>query len=593
MHKVTIITATYKRPKELERAIKSVNAQTFEEWEHIIVSDGKSQKNREVVDKYADKRRKYVEIPHSGSDAKPKNEAIRQAQGEYIAYLDDDNEYLPNFLEIMLTEAEIGGEDILYADMRIFKKGDEEGKQAIALDYDAQFLLNRSYIDNNSVIHKKECVEYIGGWNEDLPRFKDWNLFVRMSKAGFKFKHIPVYLTKYHITKGNSAEKHPVKSWEDPQTGMTMFDPTYFSPSSCKIWVPCLGTKEPDSKIAVFTLTKEREQYTINTLNSAFDSTRYPFDWYIVDNGSQDETIKKIKNWAKKREIPVWEQRMVQKRTQGKQRSQSKNKRNKEKIGDSTEREESLVEGWEDKTCQRLCSDKSVESSACKEIYNGASTCHGETSWTLSGTTGGSTSYKRKKRRQSSTEPKTVQKSKRTQAIRNIYIIKNKKNVGISKASNQVLDIIEKGKYDIIMKVDNDVLFLTKGWLKDFVDLWKRNHKLYIGPYPEGLVDSPGGAWRVGVATIGKEYVEVCQHIPGMCTFIDARAYKDFRWKDKFLHGNQDMEFSEHARKQGYMPCIFPKHRVQHMNTRVGQEKDYPEYFELRKYEKTHEAPIG
>lgn len=475
MGRVTIITATYKRPKELERAIKSVNAQTYEDWEHIIVSDGKSKKNKEIAGKYADKRRKYIEIKHSGSDAKPKNEAIRQATGEYIAYLDDDNEYLPGFLETMMTEIDIGEDDVVYADMRIFKKGDTEGERAIAMDFDAQFLLNRSFIDNNSVVHRKECVEYIGGWDETLPRFKDWNIFVRMSKAGFKFRHIPIYLTKYHLTKGNSAEKYPVKTWEDPDTGITFFDPTWFKPSSCYIWGPWLGTPEPEARVAIFTITKDRLEYTKHMYKSMVDSTKHPFDWFVVDNGSTDGT----KDWLQNT-LPTYAQ------------------------------------------------------------YN-------------------------------------------------------KNNEGISQASNDAVDAILHWthSYEIILKVDNDVLFLTKGWLKDFVDLWKRNHKLYIGPYPEGLVDSPGGPWRVGVATIGDEYVEVTQHVSGMCTFVDAKAYHNFYWKDKFLHGNQDMEFSEHARKQGYMPCIIPRHRIQHMNTRVGQEKDYPEYFELRKYEKTHEAPTG
>ena len=54
--------------------------------------------------------------------------------------------------------------------------------------------------------------------------------------------------------------------------------------------------------------------------------------------------------------------------------------------------------------------------------------------------------------------------------------------------------------------------------------------------------------------------IEVTQHIGGFCAFVDARAYRDFRWTDQFKHGNQDSEASMEFRKLGYMPCYIPKY---------------------------------
>lgn len=467
----TIITATYNRPKELARCIRSVNAQTSEDWEHLIIFDGQADpETKAVIKKYEDDRRYFYELPkHTGKDSAPKNKGILEAGGDYICYLDDDNEYLPNFIETLTAEIEIGDDDVVYGDMRIFGKGTgKDGVLGINMEYDAQFLLNRCFIDSGMALHKASAIKNIGGWDETLPRFKDWNVWVRMSKSGMKFRHIPIYLTKYHITKNNSAALHPVREWKDPQTEINMYDPTWWNPSSCYIWGPWLGTKEPEPTVGIFTITKDRLAYTQKMWECMTRSTEYPFSWYVFDNGSTDGTPK-----------------------------------------------------WLDSLQAR-----------------GAA-----------------------------------------------FVQKEDKNMGISYASNALLDRMES--YDLILKVDNDVLFLTKGWLEIFVDLWKRNRKLYLGPYPEGLVDSPGGPLRVGASTIGKEYVEVTTHISGMCTFIDARAYKDFRWKDEFLHGNQDMEFSDYVREQGYMPAIIPRCRVQHMETSRGQADRYPEYFEQRKKEKT------
>jgi len=118
------------------------------------------------------------------------------------------------------------------------------------------------------------------------------------------------------------------------------------------------------------------------------------------------------------------------------------------------------------------------------------------------------------------------------------------------------------------------------------VEMWKKNHLFYMGPYPEGLVDHPGGPWRAGWATIGGEYVELTDHLSGICAFIDAKAYKKFRWNDKFLHGQQDGEASAAFIAQGYSPLIMSRHRIQHMDTTAGQAEKYPDYFERRKKEK-------
>ena len=475
--KISVITTTYNRYKGLERAIKSVQSQTFEDYEHIIVDDASSDRTKNIAEQYAkqDKRIKYIRRDDNyGNHTRPKNEGIKASKGEYIAYLDDDNQYLPTFLENNLTELQLSSYDVVYSDMRMFKHkpdGTEEdlGK-GIAMHYDPQLLMNRNYIDTNMVLHKKEAVLRVGGWDETLPRFADWNLFVRMTKAGISFKRIPIYQTKYFLTDDNSAAKHPVKQWTDPETGLNMFDPTWFSPTGCYIWGPWLGGSEIEPTVAIFTITYDRLEYTKRMWETMLHSTEYPFDWYVWDNGSSDDTPKWLKEMEEKEDIGL----------------------------------------------------------------------------TLS-----------------------------------------PENRGLTYASNMLVEEILDNKYDIAIKVDNDCEFLTKGWLEDFVDLWKRNHKLYIGPYPEGLVDHPGGAPRVGSSTIGEEFVEVVNHLSGICAFVETQAYRNFRWRDEFYHGNQDAEASKAFIEQGYMPMILPKHRIRHMDTTAGQYEKFPEYFERRKKEKT------
>lgn len=478
---VSVIISTYNRPAKLDKAIESVVKQSYRNWELFVVDDCSPGEETQAVGKKwqeADPRVHYIRAEKNhGYGNKPRNTGILASKGEYICYLDDDCEFLTRHIERLVAEIQATKADVVYCDMWLVTP---EGQRAegIARDFDGQFLLHKNFIDTNEVLHTREIVFAVGGWDETLPRFMDWNLWVRMTKWGGKFHHVTEKLALYHISPDSTAVKHPVKQWQDPVMGM-MFEPT-FHPSGCKIYGPWLGNdrqEELNPQVAIFTLSYDRLEYTRQLFNNMKDSAGYDYDWFVLDQGSKDGSA----DWLAK----------------------------------------------------------------CRD-HNGLE-----------------------------------------------FLELSPENLGITGGSNLLLDAIAKHErigrngYQIIIKVDNDCLFLTEGWLATVVDLWKRNHRLYVSPYVEGLVQNPGGAHRVGYGHIGDYFVEVTQHIGGIFAAIDARAYKDFRWQDQFLHGNQDAEASMAFRKQGYMPLYLPLHRVQHCDGTEGQHEKFPEYFERRKIEKT------
>lgn len=172
-----------------------------------------------------------------------------------------------------------------------------------------------------------------------------------------------------------------------------------------------------------------------------------------------------------------------------------------------------------------------------------------------------------------------------------IYLIINKENVGISHGSNQALDLMrDKIKPDIIMKLDNDAILQSNGWLSTMVNLWRSNHRLAMSVYISGLRDNPGGAHRFAYGTLKGELVGMTRHLGGICHFVDADAYKDFRWpeKDDTLHGFQDLYFSNYLLANGYQMGYLENYFCSHgPKGTVAQEQDYKEYFERRKKEKT------
>jgi glycosyltransferase involved in cell wall biosynthesis len=471
--KISVVMSTYNRSKDfLPEAIKSILRQTETDFELIIVDDGSTDKTKKVVGSFKDPRITYIRMPeNTGSDTQPKNKGASRANGEFLMFVDDDVVLEKDALKILSEELLAHKQyDIVYGDMLIvFPDGREE--PGIRSDFNGQLLLLRNYIDTSTAMMRHDAFMEVGGFDTKLPKFIDWNLWVRLMKAGFKFKRIPQQTLRYFIHEKSKSIRVKTDTYIHPKLG-ELYVPT-FDPFGCKWFIPNFK-QEKRPNVAIFTIHYDRYQYSKETYEQMIESAGYPFRWFCVDNGSKDQTKSWLTELTKKGKVTA---------------------------------------------------------------------------------------------------------------------ILNDTNEGITKASNLIIDeITRRPAYDIVIKIDNDVTFQTKNWLKDIVELWKTNTMLYISPYVEGLVHNPGGAPRVGYGQIGQEYIEITHHIGGLFAAVDARAYKNFRWQDSFLHGNQDMEASQAFMRIGYMPCYYPKHRITHKDTTEGQWDKYPEYFERRKLEKQTSA---
>ena len=121
--KVSCVIPTYKRNDTLGRAINSVLKQTYNNLEVLVVDDNEmgssySVKVKEIINEFKDPRVRYITQKKHINGAEARNEGIRQSQGEYIAFLDDDDEWLPDKIEKQICflnrNTDIGGVSCLY-----------------------------------------------------------------------------------------------------------------------------------------------------------------------------------------------------------------------------------------------------------------------------------------------------------------------------------------------------------------------------------------------------------------------------------------------------------------------------------------------
>lgn len=202
MPKVSVVMSNYNRSWIVSKAIQSVLDQSFVDLELLVVDDGSTDDSIEVIRSFKDDRLKLLQGEHKGAGV-ARNQGIKSASGEYLAYLDTDNTWHSNFLEVMLKEV-IQPFVFGYCSQNMFLvAGSRETPQIVArkirnIEYNPVKLTYTNFIDINSVLHLKSLIGEVGGFDETLKSLEDWDLFVRMVlRHPFHIKQVDQVLCDY------------------------------------------------------------------------------------------------------------------------------------------------------------------------------------------------------------------------------------------------------------------------------------------------------------------------------------------------------------------------------------------------------------
>ncbi len=198
---VSIILPTCNRAASLPRAIESILRQTYPDYELLVIDDGSTDSTREVVESYPDPRIRYFynDGPVHGA-SRARNIGIREARGEYIAFEDSDDVWLPDKLERQVRYLEETKADVVYCRMH-WENSDICVPSPSQKSLDLANLLKGSYTGTPAIIGRARCLKD-NLFDESLRRNVDWELMIRLT-AYYRAIYEDEDLVEVHPTPGS------------------------------------------------------------------------------------------------------------------------------------------------------------------------------------------------------------------------------------------------------------------------------------------------------------------------------------------------------------------------------------------------------
>lgn len=213
MKKISVVVPVYNRELTIERCINSILKQTIPVEEVVIVDDGSSDNTLNIIKAINCNKIKVIEQNHRGAQA-ARNLGILNSTGDYIAFLDSDDEWLPNCIETYYKYMNDDFDKVLYADCYILNETNRQKRRWRLPDANGnvykQLLINPFPMFQGLLVSKKSLLQ-IGLLDENVVAFQEWDTSISLSMNN-EFVHIKEPLFIYHLHEGTTISKDNQKA---------------------------------------------------------------------------------------------------------------------------------------------------------------------------------------------------------------------------------------------------------------------------------------------------------------------------------------------------------------------------------------------
>lgn len=194
---VSVVIPTYNRADLLPRAIRSVRAQTYSNWEIIVVDDASTDRTRDVVHAFADDRVTYVRLDRNSGPSRTRNVGVSRARGSYVTFLDSDDEWLPHRLQVQLQQFEANPNHLGRLGVVLGWRRIQDGRgrvsrlprtrptrgDARAAVFGSGSLRRRWNTHWPTMLVRRDALDAVGGFDERLQASEWWDLAARLADA--------------------------------------------------------------------------------------------------------------------------------------------------------------------------------------------------------------------------------------------------------------------------------------------------------------------------------------------------------------------------------------------------------------------------
>ena len=198
MPRVSVIIPTFNRAAIVPKAITSVLSQSFRDFELIVVDDGSADETREVVEaifKRSDGALSYL-YKENGGEASARNRGLAEARGEYVAFLDSDDVWLPNHLSECVNALD-GNPSLgaVFTDHNITRGGNTLVRTTANVgasyrELKRNLVTRKLVLASDAVMIRRDVFSRLGGFDEDLEVGADWEMWARIA-ASYEIGYVP------------------------------------------------------------------------------------------------------------------------------------------------------------------------------------------------------------------------------------------------------------------------------------------------------------------------------------------------------------------------------------------------------------------
>ncbi|MGH9366419.1 MAG: glycosyltransferase family 2 protein [Thermoanaerobaculia bacterium] len=204
MPRVSVIIPTYRRPQFLAAAIRSVLNQTYQNFDIVVVDDNSGDNTEAVVSSFGDPRIRYIGHRTNWRVAAARNTGVLNSSGDFVAFLDDDDEWLPEKLgrqmDVFDGRSDVTG--VVYTGFQMISRA--TGRTVMTVRPTRQgHILHELCRDNcvgtaSTVVLRRECFEEVGLFDETIDFGEEYDMWIRVAHA-FDFAFLPESLVRYSV----------------------------------------------------------------------------------------------------------------------------------------------------------------------------------------------------------------------------------------------------------------------------------------------------------------------------------------------------------------------------------------------------------